>query len=119
MSAECGQETPSLKDIIDLDLPKLIRHYDGDKMSYEIECDNEILDDLKTAASISRSTLSHGIQAICDLLITVEINCPEDTTRSSRIHALTLIFELTGALKSLESLSWRLERATATKISGQ
>lgn len=110
------QPTPSLKDLIGFDLPKLTRHY-SDTITYTVDCDEKNFNDLKTAATIANMTLHDGIGAISDLLLTIAINCPKELNRWSQIHALALVYELNGALRSIDDMEFILDRAQAAPIS--
>jgi hypothetical protein len=114
--AQTEQPTPSLKDLIGFDLPKLTRHY-SDTITYTLDCDEKNLNDLKTAATIAAMTLHDGIGAISDLLLTVAINCPSQLNKWSQIHALALVYELNGALKTISDTEFFLDKAQAAQIS--
>ena len=89
-------ESPTLKDLISLELPKLT--WDLDDINYSADCDQEELNHLKIAASIAGTTINSGIEAITDILMTLEINNPGEVNPWSRINTLNLIVELTAAL---------------------
>ena len=110
------QPTPSLKDLIGFDLPKLTRHY-SETITYTVDCDEKNFNDLKTAATIANMTLHDGIGAISELLLTIAINCPNELNKWSQIHALALVYELNGALKTISDTEFILDRAQAAQIS--
>lgn len=110
------QLTPSLKDLIGFDLPRLTRNFTETGYYPTLDCDEKNLNDLKTAATIANMTLHDGIGAISDLLLTIAINCPKELNKWSQIHALALVYELNGALRTISDTEFILERAQATQV---
>jgi hypothetical protein len=108
------QSIPTLADLFGFDVPRLDAYYPSAyEMRYTLKGDNEDLERLKNAVKNAHETLHLGIEAIADLLICIDINCPEEAKRNSRIDALDLVAELSKMLDSTSQAAWKLEHTTA------
>ncbi len=112
-SAQTSEHTtPSLGNIIGFTVPRITTHY-SDTVTYSVDCDEESLNELRSSTAISEMTFQNGICAISDLLLTIAMNCPDELNSCSQVHALELIFELSGALRAISNMMFVLEKASA------
>ena len=113
------QEIPCLRELIGFDLPVLTCQFppfpntNAESIKYILDGNNKALERLRSAAHNSAFTLHHGIEAISDLLITIDLHCPDEVDRQSRIGANLLIYQISQLLQGLSEITWQLEKATA------
>jgi hypothetical protein len=111
------QPIPGLADLYGFDVQRLDAYYPSHfEMYYTLKGDSTDLAWLINAAQNAHETLHTGIEAICDLLLTIELNCPKEANRNSRIDALALIAELSKMLDITSEAAWKLERTKAATI---
>jgi len=109
-----GQEIHSLKDLIGFDIPKLTKHYSDTTALLTVDCDDNTLDNLKSAVEVANMVIHDGIEAISNLLLTIEINCPSEINTITRIHSL----EISGALNSISIMQYELNKAEPVIVGG-
>jgi len=109
-------QIPTLAALIGFDLPSIKMVVLNEKeIGYIASCTESELDFLKSAVMNSETMLHNGIAAVMDLLIKIEIHCPEEADRYSRINALSLVHDLSLVLGVVSDTAWVLELVTATK----
>lgn len=117
--AQSEQEIPSLRDLVGFELPALTCHFPpvtnthAESIKYTLDGNDKQLEQLRRAASNSIFTITSGIEAISDLLIVIDVNCPDELNVQSRIGANSLIHCLAPLLQDLSDMSRQLEKATA------
>ena len=113
------QNPSSLSDLIGFEVPNLRRHFPThNEIAYILDGTADDLKQLKSATSNASELIFSGIEAVTDLLMTIELNQGEfefNLASQTKIDALALVNELSKIMRVVNETEWLLDRATPTK----
>ena len=98
---------PSLAYLLDINNPRITRNSKTGK-SFVFEGDHEDTERLNSAITNAHEVLDTGIEAVTDLLMNIEMHCSDEVKLGTKIAALSLIIELTQALRAIRDQEFML-----------